>query len=66
MANRQTKATEKWQKEAGYMVKGFKLKRDIVTQFEQVCLEKDVSQASVISQFMESYVKFHNEEKGES
>ena len=33
----QTIASEKYQKKAGYMAKSFKLKRDIVEQFEEAC-----------------------------
>ena len=29
----QTKATDKYQKKVGYMVKGFKLKRELVEQY---------------------------------
>lgn len=50
--NKQTIASEKYQKKAGYMVKGFKLKRDIVEQFEKVCEEENVSQAAKITELM--------------
>ena len=55
--NKQSLATEKWQKSAGYMVKSFKLKREIVEQFEKACAEQNVSQASVITKFMQEFVK---------
>ena len=35
--NPQTIASEKYQKKAGYMTKGFKLKRELVEQFEAAC-----------------------------
>ena len=36
MPTAQTKATEKWQKKAGYMTKGFKLKRELADEFKAV------------------------------
>ena len=35
MPTAQTKATEKWQKKAGYMTKGFKLKRELADEFKE-------------------------------
>lgn len=52
----QTIATEKYQKKAGYMTKGFKLKRELVEQFEEACKATGESQASVISEFMREYI----------
>lgn len=54
--NRQTVATDKYQKKAGYMTKGFKLKRELVEEFEEVCKATGQSQASVISEFMKAYI----------
>lgn len=55
--NVQSKATEKWQKANGYMVKGFKLKRDLVEKFEKACEADGKSQAAVITEFMNGYIK---------
>lgn len=44
--SRQTLASEKYQKKAGYMTKGFKLKRDIVEQFEVAC-DREIGRAHV-------------------
>lgn len=55
--NPQTIASEKYQKKAGYMVKGFKLKRELVEQFEETCRKADVSQASAISRFMTEFIQ---------
>ncbi len=46
----QTIASEKYQKKAGWMTKGFKLKRELVEQFESACKEAGVSQAGKISE----------------
>ncbi len=55
--NVQTKATQKYQTKAGYMTKGFKLKREVVREFEQVCSDAGVSQASMITKFMMKYIE---------
>ena len=55
--NKQTIASEKYQKKAGYMVKGFKLKRDIVEEFEKVCKEAGISQAAQITKMMKEFVE---------
>ena len=48
---------DRWAKKSGYMTKGFKLKRDLVDKFKQVCDEKGVSQASAISSFMNDFIE---------
>lgn len=55
--NTQTKATDRYQKKAGYMVKGFKLKKDLVDEFMAACERAGETQASVISDFMIQYIK---------
>ncbi len=55
--SKQTIASEKYQKKAGYMTKGFKLKRDIVEQFEEACERAGKPQAEVIREFMEEFVQ---------
>lgn len=52
---KQTIASEKYQKKAGYMVKGFKIKKEVAEIFEEACRNNGVSQASVITQFMIEY-----------
>ncbi len=60
--NPQTIATEKYQKKAGYMTKGFKLKREVVEQFEEACKKAGVSQAGQISKMMQEFIdKVNNE-----
>lgn len=58
----QTIASEKYQKKAGYMTKGFKLKRDIVEQFEDACIKVNVSQAAQITKMMKEFIESVNEE----
>ncbi len=56
-ANVQTRATEKYQKKAGYMTKGFKLKRDVAEAFAEACENAGVSQASAITKFMNEFIE---------
>ena len=58
--NPQTIATDKYQKKAGYMTKGFKLKREIVEQFEEACRNAGVSQASQITEMMKEFIEEQN------
>lgn len=53
----QTIASEKYQKKAGYMVKGFKIKREVAERFEQACKKTGVSQASQITKLMLDYAE---------
>lgn len=55
--SKQTIASEKYQKKAGYMTKGFKLKRDIVEQFEKACERVGKPQAEVIREIMEEFIQ---------
>lgn len=57
----QTVATEKYQKKAGYMVKGFKLKRELVEEFEEACRQDGVSNAGKISELMKNYIESRKE-----
>ena len=53
----QTIASEKYQKKAGYIAKTYKLKREIVEQFQQTCAKKGVSQAGKIMELMQQYIE---------
>jgi len=55
--SKQTVASEKYQRKAGYMTKGFKLKRDLVEQFEEACIYAGRSQAEVVREFMERFIE---------
>ena len=61
--NKNTIRVEKYQKKAGYRIKGFKLKGDIADRFADACKECGESQASVITRLMESYILEGNQEK---
>lgn len=61
--NKNTIRVEKYQKKAGYKIKGFKLKGDIADRFADACKERGESQASVITRLMESYILEGNQEK---
>ena len=55
--NPQTIASEKYQKKAGYMTKGFKLKRDLVEAYEEACKIACVSQAGKIAELMQKFIE---------
>lgn len=54
--SKQTIASEKYQKKAGYKTKTFKLKGDIAERFAKACEEAGVSQAAKITELMECFV----------
>lgn len=55
--NSQTRATDKYQKKAGYKAKSFKLKGDVAERFAAACEKDGRSQAAVIMELMEDYIK---------
>lgn len=55
--NKQTIASEKYQKKAGYMTKGFKLKREVVEEFEKTCEKAGTSQAAQITKMMKKFIE---------
>lgn len=59
----QTIASEKYQKKAGYMTKGFKIKRNVADQFADACEKAGVSQAAQITKMMQAFI---NEVEGTS
>ena len=62
MPTAQTKATEKWQKKAGYkkkvgiISKSFKLKKELTDEFKEACEKAGVSQAAQISKMMREFI----------
>ena len=59
--NPQTIASEKYQKEAGYMTKGFKIKREVTERFERACEKAGVSQAAKITELMLEFAEEQEE-----
>lgn len=54
--NKNTVRVDRYQKKAGYKVKGFKLKGDIADRFAEACDKAGVSQAAKISELMEQFI----------
>jgi hypothetical protein len=55
--SKQTIASDKYQKKAGYMVKGFKVKRDIVEEFTKACEVVGItSQAAWLTEQMQQVI----------
>lgn len=59
--SRQTIASEKYQKKAGYMTKGFKIKREIADRFAEACDKAGVSQAGQITKMMKEFIEQQSE-----
>lgn len=59
----QTIASQKYQSKAGYMSKSYKLKREVVEQFEKACRTANVSQASALTELMQSFIEKVNIEE---
>lgn len=55
--NAQTIASEKYQKKAGYMTKGFKIKKEVAEKFELACDKASVSQAAKITELMLEFAR---------
>lgn len=52
-----TLASERYQRKAGYKVKGFKLRGDVADRFADACEKEGVSQAKKITELMEMYIR---------
>lgn len=56
MANTQTKATDKYQKKIGLVVKGFKIRKELAEEFAWACEQAGEGQAATISRLMREYI----------
>lgn len=54
--NRQTIASEKYQKKAGYKAKTYKFKGDIADRFAAACERAGVSQSAKLTELMEKFI----------
>lgn len=54
---KQTIATEKYMKKAGWMSKTYKLKREVVEEFARVCEANGVSQAGQLTEMMKKFIE---------
>ena len=61
--NRQTIASDKYQKKAGYKTKAFKLKGDTADRFARACEKAGVSQAAKITELMQLFIDQVNREQ---
>ena len=57
MVRKSYKAQEKYAKRNGLISKAYKLKSDVVTQFKSACDSEGKSQAAVLQELMEGYIK---------
>lgn len=51
------KAQEKYEKKNGITVKAFKIKKDLADSFKETCDKAGKSQASVITELMQQFIK---------
>lgn len=54
--NRQTIASEKYQKKAGYKAKTYKLKGEVVERFAEACEKAGISQSAKITELMLQFI----------
>lgn len=57
MDDRKETPQERWNRKNGYTVKGFRMYRDLADRFAEACEKEGRSQASVIQELMEEYIK---------
>lgn len=48
---------DRWNTKAGYISKSYKLKKELVEQFEQACKTAGVSQAGKLTQLMKAFIE---------
>ncbi len=53
---KQTIATEKYMKKAGWISKSYKLKREVVENFAEACEAAGVSQAGQLMKMMQQFI----------
>jgi len=54
-----------WQKKNGLIAKSYKLKRELVDEFKSACEQQGISQASAISEFMNSFIQSNKMQSSE-
>lgn len=59
--NNQTKASAKYQKKAGIIVKSYKLKKSLVDEYEKACERAGVNRTAQIRKMMENFIREHPE-----
>ncbi len=59
-ASKQTLRNERYQKKAGWISKSYKLKKELVEQFAEICEREGVSQAGQISKMMREFIETQN------
>ena len=58
--NKHTKEDAKWREANGYVVKSFKMKKDVVQEFEKACKECHIAQNAAITELMRQFVYDHS------
>lgn len=55
--SKQTIASEKYQKKAGWITKGFKLKKNLCDEFAEACEKAGIAQSAQISKMMREFIE---------
>ena len=61
-ASKQTLRNQRYQDQAGWVSKSYKLKRETVEEFAKACEKQGVSQAGQLSKMMKEYIEHVNGE----
>lgn len=56
MDEKKIRPQDKWNAKAGLISKSYKLKRELVDEFADVCKKANVSQAGQISRMMQDFI----------
>lgn len=56
MEEKKIRPQDRWNAKAGLISKSYKLKKQVVTEFAQACETAGVSQASKITELMETFI----------
>jgi len=59
--SKQTLRIDRYQRKAGYIAKSFKIKKELAEEFRDTCERLGVSQASVITKFMQEFIEDNNQ-----
>jgi hypothetical protein len=59
-----TRATSRYHKKKGLISKSYKLPRDVVEEFAEACEEMELSQAKVLTKYMQYYIKRYHPDYG--
>lgn len=57
MEEKKVRPQDKWNEKAGLISKSYKLKRELVEQFAEICEKAGVSQAGQLTKMMKEFIE---------